>query len=62
MNDEYLRELLGIAERPELVNRLGNILALPYGAWPTKVLARQALLGYTTPEGLPLQAIIIEFA
>jgi peptidoglycan/xylan/chitin deacetylase (PgdA/CDA1 family) len=58
MNDQYLRQLLGMVDCQDLVDRLGNIVALPYGEWPTKELARKALLDYASPEGVPLQAIM----
>ena len=57
MNDQYLRQLLGMVQREDLISHLSNIVAIPYGAWPTKELALKALLGYTTPENKPMQAI-----
>ena len=58
MNDEYLRSLLERVGRYDIIPSLGNIIALPYGAWPTKSTGIQLLLAYETPEGLPLQAVM----
>jgi hypothetical protein len=62
-NDLYLRELLCSIGREDLIPRLGNILALPYGIWPDHPAAKQALLTYVSPEGKSLQAILeVDFA
>jgi hypothetical protein len=57
-NDTYLRELLTLIEREDLIPQLGNIIALPYGRWPATPLGMDKLLGYATPEGKPVQAIM----
>ncbi|MEW5829943.1 MAG: hypothetical protein AB1846_13705 [Chloroflexota bacterium] len=56
LNDKFLRELLTLAEREDLIPRLGNMLAIPYGYWPTggELTVTQ---NYTNPEGLPMQAL-----
>lgn len=56
-NDDYLRELLDMAGRSDLKARLGNIFALTYGVWPTPD-GTKAMLGYLTPEGWPVQAVM----
>jgi hypothetical protein len=57
-NDLYLRKLLASQARSDLTDRLGNILALPYGVWPLTEAGRAALLGYVNPEGMPVQAVL----
>jgi hypothetical protein len=57
-NDQYLRELLQMAGREDLISRLGNILALPFGIWPESSIAKEAMLDYETPEGVPVQAVM----
>jgi hypothetical protein len=56
-NDLYLRELLRMAEREDLIPRLGNILALTYGIWPQRGDV-ETMLGYVNPEGEPVQAVM----
>ena len=58
MNDGYLRKLLERIDREDLVSRLGNMLALPYGEWPTSQAGIKALTDYLDPEGKPVQAIM----
>jgi len=53
-NDRYLRKLLTNINRQDLIPKLGNMLAVPFGLWPNDV---QTLTGYKTPEGLPMQAL-----
>jgi hypothetical protein len=57
-NDAYLRELLQMAGREDLIPKLGNILALPFGIWPQSPIAIDAMLEYATPEGKPVQAVM----
>jgi hypothetical protein len=57
-NDLRLQALLERAGRPELFDGIEDILALPYGHWPTKPDALQALLGYTSPQGKPVLGIV----
>lgn len=62
-NDRYLRELLRLIEREDLIAQLGNIIALTYGVWPDQKAGRDAILAYVTPEGMALQAILeVDFA
>jgi len=56
-NDLYLRDLLTEAGREDLIPLLGNILALPYGVWPTPA-GRELMLAYRTPEDIPVQAVL----
>jgi len=57
-NDVYLRELLSMVEREDLISYLGNIIAIPYGIWPSSKAGRDALLSYVSPEGVSLQAVL----
>lgn len=57
-NDFQLRSLLERAGRPDLIARLGNVLALPYGHWPVSQEGKQALYDYVSPEGVALQGIM----
>jgi len=57
-NDIYLRELLSMVEREDLISYLGNIIALPYSVWPNSKAGRDALFSYVSPEGVPLQAVL----
>ncbi len=57
MNDRYLRQLLKRIERQDLIPRLGNLVALPYGMWPSTVQGRRALSTYLTPEKVPLEGV-----
>ncbi|MEJ5223943.1 MAG: hypothetical protein WHV44_05755 [Anaerolineales bacterium] len=62
-NDRYLRELLAKAGRTDLIPRLDNIIALPYGYWPPKLSAQKIIRAYYTPEGQPmLGAMIADYA
>jgi len=56
-NDLYLRQLLLMAEREDLIPRLGNILALTYGLWPQPGDI-ETMLSYVNPEGEPVQAVM----
>ena len=57
-NDIYLRELLSMVEREDLISSLGNIIAIPYGIWPDSKAGIDALLSYVSPEGISLQAVL----
>jgi hypothetical protein len=46
-----------MAEREDLIPRLGNILALTYGIWPQRGDV-ETMLGYVNPEGEPVQAVM----
>lgn len=56
-NDVYLRELLVMAEREDLIPSLRNILALTYGVWP-KYYNIPTMLSYVNPEGVPVEAVM----
>lgn len=55
-NDLFLRELLTLIGREDLIPRLGNMLALPYGHSPD-ANGTYVMRHYENPEGLPMQAI-----
>ncbi len=57
-NDMKLDDLLVKAGRPDLIDRLGNVLALPYGHWPKAEASRQAVMDYTNPQGQVVQGIM----
>jgi hypothetical protein len=57
-NDLRLNDLLISAGRPDLIDRLGNVLALPYGHWPKTEPGRQAVMSYVNPQGQALQGIM----
>ncbi|TES93181.1 MAG: hypothetical protein E3J88_00510, partial [Anaerolineales bacterium] len=44
MNDRYLRELVLMGGREDLIPRLGNIFALTYGIWPATRDGRNAII------------------
>jgi hypothetical protein len=56
-NDQVLRNLLILVGRQDLIKKLDNIIALPYGVWPTEKDSVNALLNYVNPEGKPVEAI-----
>lgn len=56
-NDEALRGYLQRAERGDLIARLDNFIALPYGKWPLYESGVNTLLSYVDPEGKPLEAV-----
>ncbi len=56
-NDRYLRKLLEKAGRAELISKLGNMLALPYGREPASAGLRNVIYAYTTPEGKAMEAV-----
>jgi peptidoglycan/xylan/chitin deacetylase (PgdA/CDA1 family) len=55
-NDTFLRNLLKMVDRQDLIPHLGNILAAPFGKWPRDPQANTAIINYKNPEGLPMQA------
>lgn len=57
-NDIYLRELLAMIDRQDLIPSLGNMLALPYGYWPD-ANGTYNIKNYVTPENLPMQAVFL---
>jgi hypothetical protein len=57
-NDLKLRLLLENAGRADLEERLGNVLALPYGHWPVSAVGKEAVIGYRAPSGLGVQGIM----
>jgi hypothetical protein len=57
MNDSYLRTLITMAGREDLIPRLDNILALTYGVWPLGN-GVNVMLGYNNPEDEPVRAVM----
>jgi hypothetical protein len=57
-NDLVERDLLILTGRQDLISKLDNIIALPYGIWPTEKDGVNALLNYINPEGKPVEAIL----
>ncbi len=57
-NDKRLNQLLTLAGRPDLIAKLGNILALPFGEWPRDPAGENALIHYKNPSGLEMQAVM----
>jgi hypothetical protein len=57
-NDKKLNQLLESAGRSDLISKLGNILAIPFGAWPIGPAAEGALVDYKNPSGLGMQGIM----
>ena len=56
MNDKYLRELLTMAGREDLIPGLENMIALTYGVWPARGDTK-AMLAYKNPEGKPVRLV-----
>jgi hypothetical protein len=56
MNDNYLRELLTLAGREDLIPGLENMIALTYGVWPQPGDIDD-MLAYTNPEGDPVRMV-----
>ena len=54
MNDYFLRELLELAGRKDLIPRTANYLALPFGIWP---LAKNTVIFYENPEDVKMEAV-----
>lgn len=57
-NDRVTRAFLTRVKREDLIPRLGNIIALPFGVWPATYSGVQVLKNYKNPEGLPVAAIM----
>ena len=57
-NDLYLRELLTLIGRQDLIPGLGNMLALPFGYWPD-ANGVYIIKNYATPENVPMQAVFL---
>lgn len=57
-NDLYLRELLTMVGREDLIPKLGNMLALPYGH-PPDANGTYVMQHYANPEGLTMHAIFV---
>lgn len=58
MNDNDTRYFLSKVGRDDLIPKLGNIIALPFGEWPANESGVQIIKNYKDPEGKPLQAIM----
>ncbi len=56
-NDSTERDFLALVGRADLNNRLGNVIALPYGNWPATQAGMEVLKNYINPEGMPVAAI-----
>lgn len=57
-NDLKLKALLQLAGRPDLLDRVDNILALPYGHWPATPEGVKAVVDYRSPQGKPVIGIV----
>ena len=57
LNDAELRRLLALIGRQDLVGRVENYIALPYGVWPTSEAGKNVLMTYEDPEGRAVRAI-----
>lgn len=57
-NDRVTRFFLARVGREDLIPQLGNIIALPYGIWPSTQSGVNVLKNYKNPEGLPVSAIL----
>lgn len=57
-NDRITRLFLSRVNREDLIPRLGNIIALPFGIWPATYSGVQVLKNYKNPEGVPVAAIL----
>lgn len=56
-NDRLTRYYLTLAGREDLIPRLGNMIALPFGEWPSTQSGINILKSYVNPEGRPVEAI-----
>jgi hypothetical protein len=56
-NDRVTRYYLKQAGREDLIPRLTNVIALPYGEWPTTQRGIDILKNYRNQEGEPVEAI-----
>jgi hypothetical protein len=57
-NDITERNLLALVNRSDLDNKLGNIIALPFGNWPSSQDGINALENYVNPEGKSVAAVL----
>lgn len=57
-NDKRLNQLLTLAGRSDLIPKLGNIFALPFGVWPRDAAGENSMINYKNPSGVPMQAIM----
>jgi len=56
-NDYAIRNFLARVGRSDLVPKLGNMIALPFGIWPASQSGIEIIQNYKDPEGLKTQAI-----
>ena len=56
-NDRVTRYYLKLAGREDLIPQLGNIIALPFGEWPSTYSGINILKNYKNQEGEPVEAI-----
>jgi hypothetical protein len=56
-NDRVTRYYLTQAGREDLIPRLSNVIALPYGEWPSTQRGIEILRNYRNQEGEPVEAI-----
>lgn len=56
-NDRVTRYYLKLVGREDLIPQLGNIIALPYGEWPSTYTGINILKNYKNQEGEPVEAI-----
>lgn len=57
-NDKVERDLLALVNRSDLDSKLGNIIALPFGNWPSTPVGINTLEKYVNPEGKPVAAVL----
>ena len=58
LNDRQLRKYLQAENHSDLISKVSNIIALPYGAWPPAKGADQLIIDYQDPEGRPVKAVL----
>ena len=56
-NDKTLRKMLARVSREDLISRLDNYIALPYGVWPASKGLTNFMLAYRDPEDHPVKAV-----
>lgn len=56
-NDRVTRYYLELVGREDLIPKLGNVIALPYGDWPSTYTGINILKNYKNQEGKPVEAI-----
>jgi len=57
-NDIVTRFYLSRVNREDLIPKLGNIIALPFGVWPATNSGIEVLKNYKNPEKVPVSAIL----